>query len=71
MPVLVAPQSTADIGDYYEVRDLLSGENIGRISGRRLRENGGLRRALEKHGFRLVALRGERKGDLPVLADAA
>ncbi len=72
MAALVAPQSTAEIGEYYEVRDLLSGESIGRISARRLQENHALRMALEKNGFRLVAVRRrETQDSVSRLADAA
>ncbi len=72
MESVVAPQSRADAAEYYEVRDLLSGESIGRISARRLQDNHALRVALEKNGFRLVAMRGQGTQDrLSTLADAA
>jgi len=71
MSALTAPQLIAGGTDYYEVRDLLSGEMIGRLSGHRVREDGALRRALEKHGFRLVAVREEVEVETSMLADAA
>lgn len=71
MSALTAPQLIAGDTEYYEVRDLLSGELIGHISGRRLRGDGALRRALEKHGFRLVAPQETVAVSPPALADAA
>jgi hypothetical protein len=52
----IAP-TTALMVDYYEVRDLLTGEVIGRISSERLQRDSGLGRALKRHGFRLVGVR--------------
>jgi len=53
------------VADHFEVRDLLTGEVIGRISAQRLRQDGTLARALERHGFRLVGVSGrEREADL-------
>jgi len=71
MSALTAPQLIAGGTDHYEVRDLLSGELIGHVSGRRVRADGALRRALEKHGFRLVAVREEVEVATSRLADAA
>jgi hypothetical protein len=71
MSALPAVQLAADTTDYYEVRDLLSGETIGRISGDRVRWDDALRRALKQHGFRLVAPREAAGRSRPVLADAA
>lgn len=56
--------------DYYEVRDLLTDEVIGRISSERLRRDGGLERALKRHGFRLVGVRGSLP-DAELRRDAA
>jgi len=58
MTALATAPIIADDVEYYEVRDLLSGEVIGRITAHRVRADGPLRRALEKHGFRLVAADG-------------
>jgi len=71
MSALPAVQLVADTTDYYEVRDLLSGETIGRISSDRVRYDGALRRALEQHGFRLVAVREAAGRRRRVLANAA
>lgn len=65
------PQATAGDAEYYEVRDLLSGELIGYLSAERVRADGALRRALEHHGFRLVAVRDRAQAEPVRLADAA
>ena len=54
MTALATAPIIADDVEYYEVRDLLSGEVIGRITAHRVRADGPLRRALEKHGFRFL-----------------
>jgi len=71
MSALPALELVADTTDYYEVRDLLSGEIIGRISGGRVRGDGALRRALEQHGFRLVPIREHDQRPRRVFASAA
>ena len=57
MAALKAAPRIALTVDCYEVRDLLTGEVIGRISSERLQRDSGLGRALKRHGFRLVGVR--------------
>jgi hypothetical protein len=58
MPARKTGSAITLVSDQCEVRDLLTGEVIGRVSCERLRRDGGLERALRRHGFTLVRMQG-------------